>query len=261
MAAIPLVEALKKELHDQPSNPLRPRQIQEYQDELVQLGGMVEGRDLDGVKRDFLTGAKGASRRRAQQIQKILADQAPKKITGERASTVHRLVTEVLETVIRPAMLPRSALRRNPPGAVGHLLRTEFNPVFKDGILAVKRGLHALDPDNADPDFTNLERFRPEGLNPDGTSTFMADAQIPGPFAMTPAAKAHWPLGSPTADTALAQAERRDQREAAPSKPARTVKGARAATRPRTPAQIAATARMKAGLAAKVAGRAQQQAS
>ena len=254
---IAVVERLKEELRDQPANPLRLHQVQEYQGELTQLAGQAEGRDLDGVKRDFLAGAKGAARRRIQQIEKVLADQTAKKVTGERANQIHADVKETLETVIRPAMLPRSALRRNPPGAVGHLLRTEFNPAFKDAVLAVKRGLRALDPDNADPDFTNMERFRPEGLNPDGTSTFMADAQIPGAFAMTPAAKANWPLGPPTVETALAGAKRRAAREA----PAAPAKQADATKRPRTAAQIAAVERMKAGLAAKLAGKEQQRAS
>ena len=213
---IDVVEKLKAELKDQPHNPLRPTQMREYDDELTQISGMTSGRDMDGrpamdgpAGQSWLNGAKGASLRRAKQIHDILAKQAPKKITGDRASRVHALVTETLETVIKPAMLPRSALRRNPPSAVGHLLRTEFNGEFKDGILAVKRGLRALDPDNADPDFTNMERFRPEG-NGDGTSTFMADAQIPGVFGMSNRAKENWPLGDATARTAVGEARQRE---------------------------------------------------
>jgi len=209
---IPLVEKLKAELHDQPHNPLRLPQVREYEDELAQLGAQVEGRDLDGKPQPWLQAARGASLRRAKQIKDILAKQAAKKLTGDRANTVNRLVGEVLETIVRPAMLPRSHARRNPPGAVGHMLRTEFNPVFKDAILTVKRGLRALDPDNDDPDFTNMERFRPEGQG-DGASTFMADAQIPGVFAMSNAAKANWPLGEATVDTAVGQARQREERD------------------------------------------------
>ena len=217
---ITLVEELKQDLHDQPVNPLRPVQIRGYQDELAQLQPMMQGVDMDGQPQAFMGAAKGAAIRRAGQVRKILAEQAPKQITGERASRVHARVKEIIDTVIKPAMLPRSAFRRNPPGAVGHLLRTEMHPVFKDAVLTTKRAMRALDPDNADPDYTNMERFRPEGLNPDGTSTFMADAQIRGVFGMTPAARSNWPLGEPTADTSLEQVRRREAAEGDAGRPA-----------------------------------------
>lgn len=239
---IAAVEALKAELQDQPKMPLRPPQIAEYHSELERLGVMVEGRDQDGVPRDWLKGASGAARRRAQQISKVLVEQAPRQVTGERASRVHRLSTQVLTEVIKPALLPRSSMRRNPPGAVGHVLRTEFQPVFKDAVLAVKRALWALDPDNRDPDYTNIERFRLEGTGEE-TSTFMAGAQIPGHLAFGSTAKANWPLGEPTADTALKQAKRQNGK----MKPAR-------APRVVTQAQLDALARARAARAAAKGG-------
>lgn len=231
MGAFDAIARLKDDLADQPENALRPSQVQGYQDELAQLGGMAQGRDVDGAPRDFLQSARGGALRRAKQVRTILDTQAAKRVTGERANRIHAGVKDVIETLIRPAMLPRSAMRRNVPGAVGHLLRTEFNPQFKDAILTVKRGLRALDPDNADPDFTNMERFRPEGLNPDGTSTFAADAQIPGFLALTPLGKANTPFQEPTIDTPLKAARRREAaRPARPARPAPPVKRPRVLT-------------------------------
>ena len=248
---IPAVEQLKAELHDQPAMPLRPPQIDEYHAELARLGVMVEGRDQDNVPRDWLKNASGASRRRALQIRKTLDEQSPKRVTGDRANRIHRLTEQVIDDVIRPALLPRSSMRRNPPGSVGHVLRTEFNPVFKDAVLTVKRALWAEDPDNRDPDYTNIERFRREGTG-DGTATFMADAQIPGSLAFGPLAKSRWPLGEPTADTALNQARRQngDPTVAQAKKP----KTARI-RRPVTQAQLDTLARGRATRAAKLAAK------
>lgn len=247
---IAAVEALKGELHDQPLNPLRVHQVREYEDERAQLQPMVRGTDMDGRPQSFMAPARGAARARVQQIDRVLADQAPKRLTGDRASRVHARVKEVVDTVLRPALLPRSALRRNPPGAVGHLLKTEFHPVFKDAILTTKRALRALDPDNADPDYTNIERFRPEGINPDGTSTFMPDAQIPGVFGMSSLAKQNWPLGDATAETALDQVRRREAAEQAGSTD--TVPGPKKPKRVLTPEQKAElVARLNKGRAAK----------
>jgi hypothetical protein len=96
---------------------------------------------------------------------------------------------------------------------VDSFLKRENSPAIKKAILTWKRAMRALDPTNTDQDYTNIEKFRPEGVNPDGTSTFMADAQIPGVFAMSPAAKANWPLGAPTVDTALGQVKKRELSE------------------------------------------------
>lgn len=263
---IDVVEQLKAELKDQPVNPMRPRQVAEFRSELAQLGVAAEGRDMDGQPREWLQSAKGAAVRRAKQITGMLNSQAPRRISGERANRVKRLGGEVLSTVIQPAMQPRSVMRRNPPGAVGQALRTEFHPEYKDAALTVKRAMLALDPDNQDPDFTNLERFRPEGGGPDGNSTFMAGAQISGVFAFGTKAAANWPFDEPTADTAIKQVRRREATEAAeaaepvrdrapraakPKKPKRTM----------SPAQQAALARGRANALAKRRGEVVEQAS
>jgi len=136
-------------------------------------------------------------------------------------------------------MLPRSTMRRNPAGAVDAFRRGEGSKATKHKIGTWKRAMRAIDPYNTDRDYTNIERFRAEGSNADGTSTFMGDAQIPGKFAMTPAAKANWPLGEPTVTTPLAQA-----REAESGKK----------RKPLSPeARAAAVARLAAGRAKKAA--------
>jgi hypothetical protein len=103
----------------------------------------------------------------------------------------------------------------------------------------VKRAIRALDPENPDPDLTNMERFRPEGGRADGTTTFMPGATIPGFLAMTPAAKANWPLGEPTVETPLKAAR---ARERAPTSTPR----AERPKRPISPAQRAHIDRLNA---------------
>ena len=241
------VEELEALLQDQPANPLRPNQVKEYQDELGRLGAMAVGKDMEGHATAWVPGDRAAAGRRIRQIRETLAAQAPKKITGDRADAVHRKTQEVLETVIKPGLLPRSHLRRNPPGAVGHLLRIEFARPFKTAVLTVKRALRALDPDNEDPDYTNIERFRPEGMG-DGTSSFMADAQIPGVHAMSDRAKRNWPLGKPTVDTPQAQAQRRDSSQGAARR--------RAAPKPKRDLSEKQKAALEKGRAAAAAKRA-----
>lgn len=197
------VENLEQLLHDQPYNPLRPNQRDNYREELRRLEAIVQAPP-------FVGGDRGAAVMRHREVKKTLETQAPKPITGERANDVHRLATEVLDTVLKPAMLPRAVSRRNPPGAVDHVLKNELSPTYKRAAIAWKRAQWALDPETSDPNHTNLERFRPEGMAGD-TSTFMTSAQIPGNFAMSAQAKEHWPLGEPTADTALKQVQRRER--------------------------------------------------
>lgn len=202
------VEALKAELHDQPHNPLRPNQVQEYEEERQRLQTIVRAPS-------WQTGAdRGAATKRYRQIEKLLREQAPKPLEGARRDKVAKLANEVLEGVIRPAMLPRAQMRRNPAGAVDQYLRRENSKTVKGATLAWKRAMRAIESENMDQDFTNVERFRPEGGNPDGTSTFMADAQLPGRFAQTPLAKENWPLGDPTAETAVGQVKKRELSEA-----------------------------------------------
>lgn len=189
----PEVQELAAALHDQPGNPLRPPQVQEYEEERDRLRRMAEAPEWVG-------GNRGAARRRYQEISRTLAEQAPKAIPGERANLVKRLCDSVLERVLKPALLPQAIMRRNPTTAVGRALKQEFARPFKVAALTWKRGMQALgvaDGANQDPDWTNLERFRPEVGGPGDPASFMADAQIPGHFAMSSQAKANFPFADP----------------------------------------------------------------
>ena len=214
-------------LKDQPLNPLRSHQIESYREEHDRLQSIVKAPA-------WQTGAdRGAAQKRFKQIDKLLQDGAPKALDHYRKDKVAVLAKEALEE-IKSAMLPQSTMRRNPAGSVDHYRRNEGSKQVKDKILTWKRAMRALDPENMDQDYTNLERYRPTGAPDDGTATFMAGAQIPGKFAQTPLAKEHWPLGEPTVETPLKTAQRKqmtdEQKNAARERlaHAREVKAAKA---------------------------------
>ena len=199
---------LKELLHDQPINPLRPNQVEAYKEERDRLHSIVKAPA-------WQTGAdRGAATKRFRQIDKELTDGAPKPMDRYRQDQVAQLAKEAQQE-IREAMLPQSVMRRNPAGSVDAYRRGEGSKGMKDTIMTWKRAMRALDPENTDQDYTNIEKFRPQGTNADGTSTFSVDAQIPGRFAQSPLAKENWPLGNPTADTAVAQVKRREMSEEA----------------------------------------------
>lgn len=206
-----IVEQLADELKDQPRNPLRPYQVKEHTDELARVRALAGGLDQDGRQQPWMPGDRGAARQRMQRIQKVLHEQAPKPIEdGARKDKIARLTSEVITNVIAPSMLTEEEMRRNPAGAVGAFLRREGSKPVKDAILTARRGLLALEPDNDDPDYLNMERFRRQKEST-GAASFMADAQIRGNFAQTPLAKQNWPLGEPTARTALVDVLAREQ--------------------------------------------------
>ena len=199
----PEVEQLQSLLHDQPGNPMRPNVKDYHQEELARLTEIIKAPAFIQADRGFAT----EKRRR---IQKMLDEQAPKRIEEPlRQEAVAKLADRVLRDVIRPAMLTQEEMRRNPVGAVDGFLRRENARPIKIAVQTYKRAMWALDPDNPDMDYTNMERHRPQTPVTPGAATFMANAQIPGNFAQTPLAKDHWPLGEPTADTALKQVRRK----------------------------------------------------
>lgn len=226
----------------QPEHCLRPHQRIEMEEE---AGRLRKTLDLP----DTVTGAgKPHARARYGQVIKMLADQGPRPIEEPlRRDAVSALHKSALEDVIKPAMLSRAEMRRNPSGAVGEFMRRENAPYVQRAIRAWKRARYALDPQTTDDDHALIEKHRPEGLPWNGTSTFMGDAQTPGHIAMTPAAKENWPLGEPTAATAVQQVVARETREqqAKTPKPKRQVSpgvlAALAAGRAARKANIAAT--------------------
>lgn len=204
-----VVKQLESALERQPANPLRNHQVEEYQAEAKRL------REITTAPA-YVTGVdRGAAAKRSREVEKAIATQAATPLSGAEKDKVARLAAEVLEREIRPALLPREEMRRNPAGAVGRFLKEENSPRVQHAIQQWKRAQLAVEAGNPDPDLANIERFRPEKIHATGgAATFMADAQIPGQFAMTPQAKEHWPLGEPQVDTPLKQAQKREMSEA-----------------------------------------------
>lgn len=199
----PLVAQLNAELHDQPANPLRPHQIREYTAEKERVEEQLGSPLTASVGR-------GQATLRLRQLRQALQD-APRPIEEPlRKDRVAKLARQVRDEVIRPAMLPQEVMRRNPAGAVDRFLAQENRKDVKAAETAWRRALRALEPDNDQREYTSKETFRPT-LGVDAVASFMAEAQIPGNFAMSPQAKANWPLGEPTVSTPYGQAVAREQ--------------------------------------------------
>ena len=221
------VKQLEHALKDQPQNPLRNHQVLEYTQEKDRLNSVASGPA-------WVTGAnRGKAAQQARQLSKMVDDQIAKPVQGEKKDLIAKLAEEVMESTIRPALVPREDMRRNPAGSVGRFMRVENAKPIKQAIQQWKRAQLVLEPGNEDPDLANVERFRPERINDtNGAATFMANAQIPGHFAMTARAKENWPTEMPpqgTVNSPLAQAQKKE----------------------RTPAQIEALARAQAAAKAR----------
>lgn len=221
------VKQLEHALKDQPANPLRNAQALEYTQEIDRLEGVSQNPA-------WVTGAnRGKAAQQAKALRKMVDHQIVKPVHGEKKDMIAKLADEVMENVIRPALVPREDMRRNPAGAVGRFMRQENAKPIKQAVQQWKRAQLALEPGNEDPDLANVERFRPERIHDTGgVATFMPGAQIPGNFAFSRQAKENWPTGMPeqgTVNSPLAQAQKKE----------------------RTPAQIEALARAQAAAKAK----------
>ncbi len=198
------VAKLTHALKDQPKNPLRNHQVEEYTHEQARLKEIIQAPA-------YVSGDRGAATKRYAEVTKLVDSQIAKPLQGARKDEVAALSAEVLEQTIRPALLPREEMRRNPAGAVGRFLRVENSKPVQQAIQQWKRAQLALEPENPDPDLANVERFRPELIAQGQAASFMPGAQIPGNFAMTPQAKANWPLGEPTVETPLKTAQKKER--------------------------------------------------
>ena len=206
-----VVKQLESALSDQPANPLRHNQVEEYKSEAARLQTIVNAPP-------YVTGVdRGAAAKRYRDVTQLIDKQVAKPLSGAKKDVVAKAAAEVLETVIRPAMLPREEMRRNPAGAVGRFLRSENSAPVQEAIQQWKRAQLALEQGNPDPDLANVERFRPEVHMPGQAATYMANAQIPGHFAMSAVAKENWPAEMPEQGTVvspLVQAKKREMTEA-----------------------------------------------
>jgi hypothetical protein len=178
-------------------NLLRPAQVQELNDEKVVLENTLRG-DFGYQIQD-----RGAAVRKLRNIDKMLADQAPEELTGPEKDKLAKEEKELREQVTY-GMLSKEEMRKNPPTAVDRHIRWEAGN--KKKIDRWKNIRLQLNAGTQDRDVANLEQYRPETHH-----GIMTDAQIPGKHAMSPKAKENWPLGEPTADTALKQVERKEK--------------------------------------------------
>ena len=203
----PRVDALKSLLTDQPKNPLRHAQREDREAELRRLEAVVGAPD-------WQTGpAKGRARESYRKVKQSYESQIAK--PTPHPDQVQRLVEEVMEQEIRPTLLPDAVMRSNPAGAVDAFRKGEGSPQTKDAILTWKRGMRALDPENADQDYTNVERFRPKAGR-EGYPQF--DAQIARAFAPGASPSARETLtqvfDQGQVNSPLNQAKRREQKPA-----------------------------------------------
>ena len=148
--------------------------------------------------------------KRQQSLKRELIKCAPPVTSGETKDALNVRRKE-LETSIKVGMPTQEQMRRNPVGAVDQHRRWER--ANKNAVLEWKNIKRVLERDSDDRDLSNVETLRPSGA-PQSVATFMADAQIPGHFAMTPQAKDNFDEifpNSPKVDTPLKQAERQEK--------------------------------------------------
>ena len=204
------------------TNYLKTREIEGVNQELKGIEAQLAPTNI-GRQAISADGLKHLSERRSF-LQDKLEDHSAPELTGEAKDALNTRLND-LNARIRVGMPTHEDMRRNPAGAVDQHRRWE--KLNKSAVLERRNILIALNPGDDSKDLTNIDMIRPHAPNV-GAATFMPDAQIPGVFAMTPAAKENWPLGEPKVDTPLKQAERAE------------VKG----KRPRSAAQLANDVKM-----------------
>jgi hypothetical protein len=158
-------------------------------------------KDLDQQLRDNLAKRRNYLRKELQE------SRPPDDLPGETKDALAKRL-EVLNDKIAAGMLTEEVMWRNPTGAVDRNLKwhhaTKFDNQERRNILVL------LNPHDTSRSFRSVELLRKSQAYQGGAATFMANAQLPGNFAMTPQAKENWPLGEPKVDTPLKQAERRE---------------------------------------------------
>lgn len=149
---------------------------------------------------------------RVENIETQLTEQAPPRVSGQAKDALNARRLE-LEDKIRAGMVADEEMRRNPTGSVYKHIKWEKDNIFD--VLEWKNIKRVLEPDSEDPELCSVELLRPSIL-PQSGSTFMADSQIPGHFAMTAKAKENFDKtfpDSPTIDTPLKQLGRSEAEE------------------------------------------------
>ena len=173
------------------------------------LGMQEERKRLEELKTQ--PGVKsGAVVQELRKLDKQLTTQSPRDLTPQEKDLLAQTAKDI-EAEILPGMPTHEEMRRNPPGTVHKHI--QFEKQFKPKLNLLKNIKIQLDPTSEDPDLANLERIRPHQAE-NGAGTFMVNAQIPGHFAQTAAAKENWPTDMPpqgTVNSPLAVAMKREK--------------------------------------------------
>lgn len=178
-------------MKDLKTNLLRYHQREQLQNDISQAESMLpsakpteKGEILAGIKRN----------------KKQLDIHSPSPLTAKEKDTLNALEKK-LRTRITTNMPTQEVMRKNPAGAVDW--HTKWEKSNKPLIRMWKNAVIQLNPDNSDRDLSNIERYRPSGVQ----DRFRSDAQIPGVISYGNVADENWPLDPPQ-NTALAQAQK-----------------------------------------------------
>lgn len=182
---------------------LRKRERQEREDELRRIGQQLGAPPW--AQAAISAEGRRSLAKRSRQLEKELKEWSPRTDLSAESNNALYARSKALEEEIRQGMPAVEVMRRNPVGAVDAHRKWDR---MKDKVLEWKNLQIQLNPDSDDVDLCNVERLRPHLAMPGQPATFMADAQIPGNFAFSEKQKENWPLGEPTADTALKQVAR-----------------------------------------------------
>ena len=143
---------------------------------------------------------KGNIRSNIVRSKRQLDEGSPEPLTGKEKDTLFALEKKLLNR-ITTNMPTAEVMRKNNAGAVDW--HTKWEKHNKPLIRMWKNIKIQLNPDNADRDLTNLERYRPAGQ----MDRMRADAQIPGVISFGNVPEENWPFDAPK-NTALAQAQK-----------------------------------------------------
>lgn len=159
---------------------LKPGQRAEKQREIAEIRAQL---DDPLIRKRIQNPGALIARNKAQQ--RDLDTQSPPPLTPGLRDKLARL-DRLLVDRISDGMPTGEQMRRKPPGAVDQ--HTAWDRANKRHVLMWKAGRRLLHPDSDAVDLCNVEQLRRPGL----TNNLHVDAQLPGVFALTEAAKANY---------------------------------------------------------------------
>ena len=143
----------------------------------------VERKLIDPVERRFLQNPGKLKEQNDRRKKNLLAQSPPTELKPGQRDKLARLEAAACD-LVRENMPTAEAMRHNPPGAVDHHMAWDRHT--KPALLTWKNVRILLNPHSDAQDLANFERHRPGNA---ATRTLYTDAQIPGQWALPPAAK------------------------------------------------------------------------